>query len=340
MLVLGSKPRILITRLSAIGDGVHCVPMLNALRKRFPDAFLAWAGQPPIAALLKDHPSLDQFIVVERNWLKQVSTIRRLRSELRSYAFDVAIDPQSLTKSSLLGWMSGARHRIGFSRGQARELSPWLSNCRVTPDQRHVVNRYLELLEPLGISITDPDFYLPVATAATRAIQRFLSQNELREFALLNPGAGWNSKLWPHDRYAAVAEHLACQHGISSVVLWAGDRERKWAEDIAIRSSAILAPATTLSELAAMCQQASLFVGSDTGPLHLAAAVGTKCVAMYGPTEPAVCGPYGEEHACVQAYLQQGSSKERRGDDNSAMAAITVEMLAHACSRILQRRAA
>ena len=329
-------PRILITRLSAIGDCIHSLPIVAAIRCSFPDAFIGWVTQSGPASLITGTPGLDEVISVDRNWMKKWRTIRETRRRLREFRFDTVIDPQSLTKSSLLGWLSGARTRIGFARGQGRELAPLLNNQRVKPVRAHVVERYLELLRPLGVRDPQVTFPLPSFPESAETVEGFLGGRSLGRFGLLNPGAGWNSKLWPHERYAEVADYLHREHSIRSIVLWAGNREKAWAESITHASrAAVLAPDTSLIELGELCRRAEIFVGSDTGPMHLAAAVGTTCVAMFGPTLPSVCGPWGEKHIPLQARYQDGSSKERRGDDNSAMREINVASVCAACDQIL-----
>lgn len=339
MIELGPQPRFLITRLSAIGDCIHTLPVVSALRRQFPDAEIAWVTQPATANLLKDHPAVDRMIVAPRDWFRSWRGIAQLAAQLRGQ-FDVAIDPQGLTKSALLARLSGAPHRIGFARGQARELSPWLSNIRVVPEQTHVVDRYLELLRPLGIEGPTVEFGLPIDPEAAATVERAVRGFGISgPFALLNPGAGWDSKVWPHERYAEMARHLWNARRLPSVVLWAGDQERTWAESIVATAggAAYLAPNTSLRELAAICSRAAVFVGSDTGPLHLAAAVGTPCVGMYGPTRPCDCGPYGPQHRTLQVFHQNGSSSERRGADNCAMRAIRVYDVLDACDAVLRK---
>lgn len=143
--------------------------------------------------------------------------------------------------------------------------------------------------------------------------------------------------MWPTESYARVVRQLDAEAGLPSVVIWAGSREREWAEAIVAQSSggAVLAPATTLRELAALLRRACLYVGSDTGPTHLAAAVGTPCVALFGTTRPEVSGPYGSAHRCLQEYYQQGSSRERRRAANDAMRAIAWERVFEACQQVL-----
>ncbi len=313
------------------------MPLVGELRRRFPAAYIAWATQPVPATLVDGYPGLDELLVVPRDWLKSWREIGRLRRELRARRFDVVIDPQSLTKSALLGWLSGASQRIGFAAPQGRELSLWLNNHRVVPTRDHVVERYLELLHPLvGSSQPSPQFELPVGEHA--CIAGFLEASQLRgKFAVINPGAGWDSKLWLPDRFGQVAAHLGQHHGLPAVVVWAGDRERAWAEQIVARSAgyAHLAPATDLCQLAELMQRAGLCIAADTGPLHLAAAVGTPCVGLYGSTQPRICGPYGPSHRCVQAFYQDGGSRQRRRAENDAMQAIEVSMVTHACDQLL-----
>jgi ADP-heptose:LPS heptosyltransferase len=168
-------------------------------------------------------------------------------------------------------------------------------------------------------------------------VQAFLCSSRLDSFAVLNPGAGWDSRLWPADRYGEVAKHLAQRHGLRSVVTWAGPRELAWARAIvaAAAGHALLAPPASLPELAALLREAVLFVGSDTGPLHLAAALGTRCVALHGPTRPENSGAYGEGHAAVQELHQTGSNPRRRRAGNHAMRAISVPRVCDACDEVL-----
>ncbi len=336
--VESSAPRILICRLSAIGDCILTMPLASALRRQFPSAFIAWAVQGASAPLIEDHPAVDLAIRISKQDLRSPLGLWRLRQRLRSQRFDLAIDPQGLTKSALVSWLSGARRRIGFARPVGREISPWLQTQLVQSRQPHVVDRYLELLGPLGIKTDKVEFSFPVSPSARGNLAPFLNQPALlRGFAVVNSGAGWDSKLWPAERYAGVAEYLATGHRLSTVVVWAGDRERAWGEEIVAQANghAILAPKTSLLELGELLRKARLFVGSDTGPLHMAAAVGVSCVGIYGPTRPEECGPYGSGHRAVQAFYQSGSARQRRSAKNNAMCAVSVADVCLACSEVL-----
>ena len=330
--------RFLIVRLSAIGDCIHSLPLLCALRKAYPDAFIAWMIEGRTGDLLEGHPALDRLVRVRRKWLKSPRAVLRLRRELRDMKFDVAIDSQGLTKSAVAARLSGARRRIGFRGVDGRELSPWLNNDLVEPTATHVIDRNLELLRPLGIARAEVEFCLPDSAPDAQMAETCIAALALsRGYAIVNPGAGWPSKLWAPDRYAAVARYLGEKRGLPTLVVWAGDQEKTWAESIVSGSAgfAHLAPATTLTQLAALLRRARLFVGSDTGPLHLAAAVGTRCVGLFGPMPGERNGPYGPGHVVVQKALLTGSSRERRQADNASMLAITVEDVCAACDEIL-----
>jgi heptosyltransferase-1 len=333
------SPRILISRLSHIGDCILTLPVLCALRARYPQAYIGWVVERPSDQLLKNHAALDELFVLRRGWLKSPAGVLALRRNLRVRRFDVVIDPQCLTKSAAPGWLSGARRRIGLARPGGRELSVWLNNELVPTTRPHIVDRSLELLAPLGIEAHEVEFNLPLSMEAGRAAAEFIRDAHLGEgYAVLNPGAGWKSKLWPAERFGQVAKHLGARLSLPSVVVWAGNAERQMAERIVARSGghALLAPPTTLVELAAYLRQARLFVGSDTGPLHLAAAVGTPCVGLYGPTRPEDCGPYGAGHVCVQEFYQAGTSRARRSAENVAMQAISAETVCGACEGVLE----
>lgn len=336
-----TSPRFLITRLSAIGDCVLTMPLACALRDAYPNAWIGWVAEKGGATLLEGHPAIDQVIVAPKNVLTSAKRLWRLRAQLQPLQADIALDPQGLLKSSVLGWISGAKRRIGFRPPVGRECSHWLNNQLVTCTQRHVVHRYRELLTALDVEPTPVRFDLPKPLQNQRSIAAWLYSQHLDEksIAMINPGAGWDSKLWPAERYAAVARYLDAEQDLRSVVVWADERERAWAKQIVAASNgaATLAPHTSLPDLAALARQAALFVGSDTGPLHIAAAVGCPCVGIYGPTDPADCGPFGPGHRTVQAFLQTGSNRERRHAENIAMQAVSAEQVTAACRDLLRQ---
>jgi heptosyltransferase I len=338
------SPRILIVRVSAIGDVIHGIPVLCALRDAFPNAFLAWIAEGTAGDVLEGHPALDELVRVPRRWWKSPRELWRMRQRLRRLHFDTSIDLQCLTKSAVTAWASGARRRIGLAGADGRELSKWFNNELVEASGSHVLEHYLSMLQPLGVKSAAVRFRLTERTIEAQQVERFLRANGLvgHKFAVLNPGAGWPSKVWPAERYGALARHLHDVHGLGSIAAWGIAAEKPMAETIVATSGghAQLAPPTTMLELASFCRRAALFVGSDTGPMHLAVAVGTPTISMHGPSRAEWCGAYGPQNIRLQVRYQDGSSLERRRADDSAMRAITVEMAAEACERLLQINAA
>jgi lipopolysaccharide heptosyltransferase I len=332
------QPRILITRLSAIGDCVQTVPLAWALRERFPGALIVWAVEAAAAPLVAAVPAVDEVIVVPKRMLASPAAAWQVRNRLRPWRFDIAIDPQSLSKSSAVGWLSGAARRIGFAPPTGREVSLWLNNELVAGQAVHVVERYLELLGPLGAARTGVRFDLHIDGQAQRAAAAMVEQLRLTSgYAVVNPGAGWDSKRWPAERFAAVIERLGREHGLPSLIVWAGQQEKAAAESIARQAGACacVAPRTSLLELAALLQQARLMVAADTGPLHLAAALGTPCVSLYGSTNKEVCGPYGTQSVALQAAYDGSAVRKLRGADNWAVRRIAVDDVMEACGKLL-----
>ncbi len=316
-----SSPRILITRLSHIGDCVLTLPMLFAIKKKFPSSFVAWAVESPTQKLLTEVSEIDELIVVPKRWMNKLSHWRKLRRQLCELKFDYVIDPQSITKSAMLGRISGAKTRIGMGGPWARECTPWLNNVRVEIKQRHLVDRSLELLSELGIENPGIRLELPFSAESRDSVENMLVNLDAEEFALINPGASWPSKRWETGRFGSVANRLFEVHNLRSIICWAGEDELEMANEIheSAPAATLIAPATTLPELAALCSRAKFFIGCDTGPMHIAAAVQTPCVGLYGPTLPGDSGAYGRHHVHVQKWHQTGTSRQRRSAANLAM---------------------
>ncbi len=344
---MADAPRFLITRLSHVGDCVQTIPMAVALRRQWPDAFIAWAVEPDSAPLLEQHPVIDDVLVLPPRWFRSPAKWPALRRRLRSLQAEVSIDPQGLTKSAVLGWLAGARRRIGFRSPDGRELSVQLNNELVLRSVDNCVERYLELVSKLGVAAAPVEYNLPVDSASEHAVAATLAGlwpaaqvGADRRFVVVSPGAGWRSRLWSNERYAAVAYHVWSRFSLPVVLAWKGDSERAMANDIveaALRLGATVsvAPPLNLVELAALLRRAHLFIGPDSGPMHLAAAVGCTCIGLFGATRWQQSGPYGEQHVCLQARYQAGSSRERRAASNDAMLEITSDDVIAACDRLL-----
>jgi lipopolysaccharide heptosyltransferase I len=312
--------RIALIKLSSLGDVVHALPVAATLKAARPGARLTWLVERREAAVLREHPALDEVVVVDtRRWRRARSPrdlvtaareVRAARRELRGTPCDVAIDLQGLIKSGLLTAATGAPRRIGFHRKWRREpMSALFTNEQVVPPaDRHVVEQYLALLRPLGITTPRLEFHLPSVPAAEARLDAWLAAAGLKprqRLVVLNPGAGRADKRWPVARFAELAARLGHDAGAHVVVAW-GPGEESAAQAIVDGSGttgprALLAPATAIHELIALLRRASVMVAADTGPLHLAAALDIPCVGLYGPTSAARNGPYGAGHRALTA---------------------------------------
>ncbi|MDR0704482.1 MAG: glycosyltransferase family 9 protein [Planctomycetaceae bacterium] len=337
--LLSHPRRILIVRFSAVGDVIHTLPLLAALRTRFPHAEIAWLIEEKTSKLLLGHWALDRLIIVRKNWTKSWSEIAFLRKRLQMFAPDITIDVQGLFKSSFAAWLSGAKCRIGFGGIDGREGSQWFNNYRIIPNAEHIIDRNLCLLEPFGVYGSSIDFDLPECEMDRRSAFHLLNREGLHgHFAILNVGAGWESKRWRENRYAEVAQYLLTQWNLPSLIVWAGDEEQKMAETVvqSANGAAFIAPPTTLGELAALARMATIFIGSDTGPLHIAAAVGTSCLGLYGPMPAKRNSPYGIQCRFIQKQTLENNRRIRpHRAPRTLMDAIDTETVCNMCDEML-----
>ena len=334
---------IVFVKLSAIGDVLHGIPAAVVARRAFPSARIGWVVEGRAADVLAGHPAVDHLFRLPRGWLKSWSAVQSLRRQLRDFCPDVTIDMQGLLKSGVATWLSGAVRRIGHERPESRE-GAWLAcNRRVTTTAAHVVDRNCELLAPLGVRVAAPSFDMPDWPVSRHRMRGWIDALRLTAApAIINPGAGWPSKIWPEDRFAAVARRLHDDHGLRSIVVWGGAAEQAAAGRIvaAAPRATVLAPKTSLQDLGALCRHGRLFISGDTGPLHLAAAVGTPCVGLFGPVPADRNGPYGAGHTTVEPPPDFRPRWENRKTDTKSMAGIDVDRVVAACGRLLQRTAA
>ena len=305
---------ILIVRLGALGDIIHAVPAAAALRNAFPDARIDWLVEARHRAMVDLITVIDRPVVLERASITAwIDVVRRMR-EVR---YDVAIDFQGLMKSAVLARASGASRVVGFSIWHLREKGarPFYSEIhRDTPAERadHIIRQNLALLRSVGV--TDTTIRFPLADVHSRALEEIQSTlGGEQPFALINPGAAWPNKRWPPDRFGEAAAFLREVRGLPSFVLW-GPGEEGLAGAVVETSSgaARVAPATRLADLLALCRAAALMVSGDTGPLHIAAAVGTPTVSIFGPTDPQRNGPWSTDDVTVSRYGICGCHYERR----------------------------
>jgi heptosyltransferase-1 len=299
--------RVLIVKLGALGDIVHAIPVAAALRRAFPAARIDWLVSAKHREILDLVPVIDRRIVInDRSGVGDGASIWSAIRDLRHNKYDVALDLQGLVKSALFARTSGAARVIGFASRYVRErlARPFYTEVHdpggggmYHPGETHVVWTNLGLLEPLGIRGAQPEF--PIERVESDVAREVVGRTGGR-YALLNPGAAWPTKRWPPARLAAVAAALRDRHALTSIVLW-GPNEEPLAREVVASSSgaAILSPRTSIADLVALCRGASLFISGDTGPAHIAAAVGTPIVGIFGPTRPSRNGPWAPDDVTV-----------------------------------------
>jgi ADP-heptose:LPS heptosyltransferase len=311
------------------------------VKKLWPQCKLSWVVDCAAGQLLKLHSAIDELIVIEKRWLKRPLEWKSLRSELRQREFDLVLDPQGLTKSAGLSLMTGAITRVSHDYSHARELAPAMATLRVKKTHRHMVDVYRQLLSPwTKVEAGEGEFRMPKYDQAAVRAQQIVFNAGMRPggFVAINPGAGWSTRQWPTGRFAQVARELSAEFGMQSLVFWAGDEERLMAKVIEenSRGAAVAAPSTSLQELTECIRLATTMLTGDTGPLHLASAVGTPCVSLHGVTWADESGPYGVGHRSVQSPVHPPRGKMLRSGENTAMKAIEVDDVFHACAEVLR----
>lgn len=302
--------KVLLVRLSAMGDIVHTVPMATALRRARPEARIDWLVDRRHAEVLEVIPAADRVIAIDPTgaWRAVVRTIRAARRT----RYDAVIDAQGLIKSAVLARFAGGARTIGFARSALREtVAASFYTETVDPGEYgHVVGKNLRLLRALGVD--DDRVEIPVPRVSSPIVADVEAAIGTR-YGIVNPGAGWPNKQWSPERWGAVAAMTQRRQGLPWVVVW-GPSEEALARRVEETSegAAMLAPPTTLTDLMALVQRAAIVVSGDTGPVHLAAAVGTPVVGVYGPTDPLRNGPWCAVDICVSRFAQCRCHHKRR----------------------------
>ena len=291
--------RILIVKLGSIGDVIHTLPALAAIRQGLPQAEISWVVERSASEILRDNPLLDHLIEVDtkalRRGLMSGETLRAPRQQLRrlrASAFDVAIDFQGLLKSASIARLSGARRVFGYSREGLREPpSALLLSKRIfVPKQTHVIFKALQLVKgSLGLPVPEDSAQLafPISipdhadTEATRAVA-----GTNGNYAILNPGGGWPTKLWSPERFGRLADALWAYCGLHTIVTY-GPGEKDLAEAVMASSNSgkSRSVSVSLKGFYSLARNSKVYVGGDTGPTHIAVAAGTPIVGLFGPTE-------------------------------------------------------
>jgi lipopolysaccharide heptosyltransferase I len=300
--------RVALIKPSALGDVVHALPVLTALRRRWPATKIAWVVNRGYAPLLEGHPDLNRVIAFDRGAARRgpiAASLAGLRfaRTLRQARFDLVIDLQGLLRTGLMAWATGAARRVGFAA--AREGAARFYTDRIDvpdADRLHAVDRYWRVAAALGAGQGPREFRVPISPSA-RLKARELLGTRPRPYVMLAVGARWATKRWPTEQFAAAARYALHRAG-GTVILVGGREDRGLSRATAARLAAPavdLCGRTSVGELTAVLAEADLLIANDTGPLHLAAALGRPVVAPYTCTAVRKHGPYGQFHRTAAA---------------------------------------
>lgn len=344
--------RLLIVRLSAMGDVAHTLPAAQALRDAFPKAMIGWLIEERWAELLcapdtprrgtrsAQRPLADWVHTVDlKGWRKSLFRMRtaeqiaRVWNDVRSAHYDFAVDLQGAMRSAVLARWSGVPIVYGAAQPREAAASLWYTR-RVITLGTHVVEQNLSIVESiLGRPLTVPAVEVPRDTAAEERIAKRLGELGASDFVIVNPGAGWGAKQWPAERYGQVARRLA-SCGTQPLVNY-GPGEEELAREVERASEGTARSfQCTIGELAALTRRAKLFIGGDTGPLHLAAALKIPVVAIFGPTDPARNGPYGTRSVVLRNPASP-TTHARIAQPDQAMLEINVDAVVTAARSLL-----
>jgi heptosyltransferase I len=328
--------KILLIKLSAVGDVIHTIPVLNKLRRRYPMAQLDWLVTPAIAELLRHHSAITNVIEFEREawsrpWrLAPFASYARLAAKLRATAYDLVVDMHGQFRTAALTLATGAPARVGFDRPRASvwDASPrkfseqarkhawqgaregsWVAYTHHIPVPTldlHAVDRYLNVGPILGLDQEPADFAFPIPQSATSRVETLLAQHGANraDIVIMAPGTIWETKHWDSGEFAKVAGHFLAKG--FAVILIGSKRERVVCEEVAaLAPGAIdLAGMTVLTELAELIRRSAISITNDSGPMHLAVALDRPVVSIFGPTDPVWIGPYRRPNAALHADLE------------------------------------
>ena len=327
--------RFLLVRLSSLGDVVHALPAASALRDAFPEARIDWVIDARWKRLLEGNADLNEVIAYDRRHAGGLSSSIH---KLRAARYTCAIDFQGLYKSALLALASGAPRRIGFQSSYAREgLVAMLYTDRVNPLGPHKVDHNRRLVQRAGAQLSQPRFPLAIRPEDDDLVTRELKNRGVTDFYVLNPGGGWLSKCWPAERYGELHRKLTERYGWRGIVSFGPGEDRLASELIrAAGNPAPLAIPLALGPLMALLRRAKFMVSADTGPLHLASAVGTPVVGLFGPTDPARNGPFSPNDISVRNPRHSITTYARGASYSSAMLSITVDQVVEAVERRME----
>lgn len=332
--------RILLIKPSSFGDIIHGLPVLAACKAHWPAAHIDWAVKREWAGLLTGHPMLRRVVFFPNT----VAEGLRAWPALRRDGYDLVIDLQGLLRSGLYAALTGSPVRVGFQ--DSREGSSWFYSRRIEVSNNavHAVDRGLDLMRRIGVTTASaPAFPLPDGKREQEWVDALRRQNHIRDgeaVCLIHPSARWPTKRWPAERFAELADTLIARQGMR-VFIVAGPTQVTQVEEMSRQMTQVainLAGKTGLLQLAALLRRSNLLVSNDSGPIHLAAAVSTPVVAIFGPTDPSRVGPYGDGHVVLRKETDCSRCTDRACNrDALCMKAIAVSDVLEAVRALVNR---
>lgn len=322
------KPnRVALIKPSALGDIVHSLPVLSALRRLYPDARITWVVNRAFEPLIRNHPDLSATLTFDRAAARRVTALCHFVRELRAARFDLAIDLQGLLRTGLMTLATGAKRRVGFANAREGATAFYTDRIAVPDaDRIHAVDRYWRVVEALGGG-GEKSFHVPLDPASVDIVNHKLRALP-RPLVVAIVGARWRTKRWPPGHFAELIGRGLNGRGS---VAFVGTRDDDADADAAAGGLTVprlnLCGETSLAELAAVLAAADLVVGNDTGPLHLAAALGRPVVAPYTCTKVRLHGPYGQQSRAVEAAVPCQGSYVRTCGHMSCMKALSPDHL-------------
>ncbi|MDQ7781685.1 MAG: glycosyltransferase family 9 protein [Desulfomonilaceae bacterium] len=340
--------RILIVKPSSLGDVVHTLPVVHAIKRTYPSCYIGWIVQKSFSAILESDPAVDEIIPISipstsdplaargafmRAAVATVRTVSRLRKLFREHPYDIVLDLHASFRSGLLSMTNPNGLRVGFA--DAKELNTFFQHHRLVTDSNkpHAVDKNLVFARHLECVPQPEDFRVAVAPEARKRVRDFLTDNGIGEgerVVYANPAARWSTKMWSVDAWARLAD-LFIGDLDAAVVLSGGPGDVPYIDSIAERSQErplIAAGRLSLADAVALIDAADVYVGVDSGPMHIAAFTGTPVVALFGPTDPAKVGPYGTGHKVVRHHdLDCLACRKRSCDNHRCLEEITPERI-------------
>lgn len=340
--------KILIVKLGAIGDIVHTLPALKAIRAAIPGAEISWVAEKRSAEILRGNILIDRLIEVDTRTLRAGMTvpemlgeIRRQASDLRKFGFDIAIDFQGLLKSAMIARISGAKMRYGFSKDSLREPASriFYNGTAAVPPESHVIRKNLNLAaQVLNISTPDSAFEFPIFTSDEHKREAArIAEIAGGDFVILNPAGGWTTKLWPPERFGELADMIWKKHGLAAIIT-SGPNEAGLAETALGKSNSpkTISAEPTLKGFVELAKLSKGYIGGDTGPTHLAIAAGTPVAGLFGPTEWWRNGSTNPADICVERIdIGCRTACHRRACSNWICMDISAETVLSAVTQIL-----